>query len=160
MAYWSALQTALLAFLVAGFSAKRDSTRTLSPGCRAKSIRDVCVFARQNVLTDPPFSRKLETVTSSDESDAARQEVIVRVRDNGIGIAPEMLSRVFDLFAQADHSIARTQGGLGIGLNIVRSLVELHGGEVSAHSAGMQLGSEFVVRLPILASDVQPATYW
>jgi two-component system CheB/CheR fusion protein len=79
-----------------------------------------------------------------------RHEVVVRVRDNGIGIAPDMLPRVFDLFSQADHSIARTQGGLGIGLNIVRSLVELHGGKVSAHSAGLKLGSEFVVRLPVL----------
>jgi two-component system, chemotaxis family, CheB/CheR fusion protein len=75
-----------------------------------------------------------------------------------------MLPHVFELFAQADHSIARTQGGLGIGLNIVRSLVELHGGEVSAHSAGLNLGSEFVVRLPVKdeldqAGDVLPESW-
>jgi CheY-like chemotaxis protein/two-component sensor histidine kinase len=95
----------------------------------------------------------LTVVKSNSESPSARHEVTIRVRDNGIGIAPEMLPRVFDLFSQADHSIARTQGGLGIGLNIVRSLVELHGGEVSAHSAGLRLGSEFVVRLPVLEGD-------
>jgi len=77
-----------------------------------------------------------------------RPEVAIRIRDNGVGIAPDMLPRVFDLFAQADHSLARTQGGLGIGLNIVRNLVELHGGRVSAHSPGLHLGSEFVVILP------------
>jgi signal transduction histidine kinase/chemotaxis response regulator CheB len=92
-------------------------------------------------------------IQSTDESKPMRREVTVRVRDNGIGIAPDMLPRVFDLFTQADHSIARTQGGLGIGLNIVRSLVELHGGQVSAHSAGLRLGSEFVVRLPLLEGD-------
>src|SRR6185295_3708383 len=92
-------------------------------------------------------------VASLDEAAPARREVIVRVRDNGVGIAPDMLPRIFDLFAQADHSSARTQGGLGIGLNIVRSLVELHGGEVSAHSAGPSLGSEFVVRLPLQTAE-------
>ena len=72
----------------------------------------------------------------------------ISVRDDGIGIAPEMLSRVFDLFAQADHSPARSQGGLGIGLTLVRNLVELHGGTVEARSEGLGRGSEFVVRLP------------
>jgi two-component system CheB/CheR fusion protein len=99
--------------------------------------------------TEPGGEIGLTVVESLDGATPPRREVLVRVRDNGIGIAPEMLPRIFDLFAQVDHSIARTQGGLGIGLNIVRSLVELHGGEVTAHSAGLQLGSEFVVRLPI-----------
>ena len=74
----------------------------------------------------------------------------LRVRDNGTGIAPEMLPRIFDLFAQDDRSLVRSQGGLGIGLTLVRSLVELHGGTVTAASAGPGLGSEFVVRLPTL----------
>jgi two-component system CheB/CheR fusion protein len=75
-------------------------------------------------------------------------EAVVRVRDNGIGIAPEMLSRVFNLFAQADRALDRAQGGLGIGLTVVKRLVELHGGRVEAHSEGLGRGAEFVVRLP------------
>ena len=89
------------------------------------------------------------TLTVSD-SPGRRPEAVVRVRDNGVGIAPDMLPRVFDLFAQADLSTARTQGGLGIGLNIVHRIVELHQGQVSAQSAGLQRGSEFVVCLPVL----------
>jgi two-component system CheB/CheR fusion protein len=89
------------------------------------------------------------TLVANMDPARGRREAVIRVRDNGIGMSPDMLPRVFDLFAQADHSMARAHGGLGIGLNIVRSLVELHGGEVSAHSAGINLGSEFVVRLPL-----------
>jgi signal transduction histidine kinase/ActR/RegA family two-component response regulator len=75
-------------------------------------------------------------------------DIVVRVRDNGIGIAPEMLHAVFDLFAQAERSLDRAEGGLGIGLTLVRNLVEMHGGTVEAHSAGVDRGAEFVVRLP------------
>jgi PAS domain S-box-containing protein len=81
-------------------------------------------------------------------------EVEVRVRDSGIGIAPEMLPRVFDLFAQADQSLEHSDGGLGIGLTLVRTLVEMHGGTVQAFSEGPARGSEFVVRLPLLAEPL------
>jgi signal transduction histidine kinase len=77
---------------------------------------------------------------------------IVRVRDSGIGISPVLLPRVFELFVQADTSLDRPHGGLGIGLTLVKSLVELHGGAVEAHSAGLGAGSEFVVRLPLVAA--------
>ncbi|HEX8199288.1 MAG TPA: response regulator [Isosphaeraceae bacterium] len=77
-------------------------------------------------------------------------ELVMRVADTGIGLSPEMVTRVFDLFAQADMSLDRTQGGLGIGLTLVRSLIELHGGSVDARSAGPGLGSEFTVRLPTM----------
>ncbi len=77
-------------------------------------------------------------------------EVVFRVRDNGIGISPEMVSSVFDLFIQVDRSIDRSQGGLGVGLTLVRQLVEMHGGSVQAYSEGPNRGSEFVVRLPAL----------
>jgi signal transduction histidine kinase/ActR/RegA family two-component response regulator len=73
----------------------------------------------------------------------------IRVRDKGIGIAPEMQGRVFDLFAQVDGSLGRAEGGLGIGLTLVDRLVRLHGGSVSVHSAGVGHGSEFVVKLPL-----------
>ena len=77
-------------------------------------------------------------------------QVRVMVRDNGIGIAREMLPRVFELFVQIDGSRTRGQGGLGIGLSLVKNLVTLHGGSVEVTSAGLGLGSEFVVRLPVL----------
>jgi PAS domain S-box-containing protein len=75
-------------------------------------------------------------------------EFVCRVRDNGVGISPELMTRMFDLFAQADRSLARSEGGLGIGLTLVRSLAELHGGTVTATSDGADRGSEFVLRLP------------
>src|SRR5205823_6916071 len=77
-----------------------------------------------------------------------KAEVVFRVSDNGAGIRREMLPRIFDLFTQADTSIDRAQGGLGIGLTLVRRLVEMHGGSVHAASEGPGRGSEFVVRLP------------
>jgi len=77
-------------------------------------------------------------------------EVVVRVRDDGAGIDPELLPRVFDLFVQATRALDRAHGGLGIGLTLVNRLIKLHGGSVEAHSAGLGQGSEFVVRLPVL----------
>jgi len=74
----------------------------------------------------------------------------VRVRDTGVGLVPEALDRVFGLFSQEDVTLDRQQGGLGIGLTLVKRLVELHGGTVEARSAGRGCGSEFVVRLPLL----------
>lgn len=76
-------------------------------------------------------------------------DVELRVRDNGIGIPPEMLPHVFGLFTQVDNSAHRSHDGLGIGLNLVKTLVEMHCGTVEAHSAGPGMGSEFVVRLPM-----------
>lgn len=73
----------------------------------------------------------------------------VSVRDNGIGIAADKISRLFDLFAQVDPALDRSQSGLGIGLTVVKNLVELHGGDVEARSDGLGKGSEFVVRLPL-----------
>jgi PAS domain S-box-containing protein len=75
-------------------------------------------------------------------------DIVVRVRDTGIGITPEMLPRVFDLFAQETQALDRSRGGLGLGLTIVRNLVTLHGGTVSVHSDGEGRGTEFMVRLP------------
>ncbi len=77
----------------------------------------------------------------------------VSVRDTGIGIPSDMLARVFDMFTQVPHAIERSQGGLGIGLTLVKRLVELHGGQVEAKSVGPGLGSEFIVRLPERMTD-------
>src|SRR5579883_2738251 len=80
-------------------------------------------------------------------------DVEIRVRDNGIGIHPELLPHVFELFTQLNRTDGRTQGGLGIGLALVQRLVQMHGGEVSAVSDGPGKGSEFVIRLPLLRED-------
>ncbi len=80
------------------------------------------------------------------------RDAVITVSDNGIGIAPEMLAKIFELFTQADHSLDRTSGGLGIGLSLCRQLVELHGGTISAHSNGVGKGAAFTVRLPTIAA--------
>jgi signal transduction histidine kinase len=78
----------------------------------------------------------------------ARIEAVISVRDNGVGIPAELLPRVFDMFAQVDRTLDRAQGGLGIGLALARSLVEMHAGTIQVQSAGPGQGSEFIVRLP------------
>jgi signal transduction histidine kinase len=88
-------------------------------------------------------------------------EVVYRVRDSGIGIPAPMLAKVFDLFTQLENSIDRSQGGLGIGLTLVRELVELHGGRVEVASAGSGQGCEFSVRIPRASRKLprsEPAT--
>jgi CheY-like chemotaxis protein len=81
-------------------------------------------------------------------------QAVFRVRDNGIGIPAEKLSSIFDLFTQVDQSLDRSHGGLGIGLTLVRRLVEKHGGNVTAYSDGADRGSEFVIRLPAIGHGV------
>lgn len=83
-------------------------------------------------------------------------EVVLRVRDSGIGIPPEMLSGVFEVFHQAPQALDRAQGGLGLGLTIARSLVEGHGGTITAKSAGVGRGTELEMRLPAVQRDVEP----
>lgn len=80
-------------------------------------------------------------------------EVVVRVKDTGVGIPAHQISRVFEMFSQVDRSLEKSQGGLGIGLSIVKRLVEMHGGTVEAQSEGHGFGSEFIVRLPVLISS-------
>ena len=77
------------------------------------------------------------------------KDVVVSVVDSGIGIPPDMLSRIFDMFAQVNNPLRRRQEGLGIGLNLVQTLVQMHGGSVEARSEGIGRGSEFLVRLPV-----------
>ncbi len=84
-------------------------------------------------------------------------EAVLEVRDTGFGMAPDLLTRVFDLFVQGERQLDRRQGGLGIGLTLVRRLSELHGGHVSAASAGLGQGSTFTVRLPRIAVAPEPA---
>ncbi|MEW4568722.1 ATP-binding protein [Tautonia sp. JC769] len=92
------------------------------------------------------------------DADRVGDEVVFRVRDSGMGIPPEVLPHIFDLFVQAQRTLDRSEGGLGVGLTIVRKLVELHGGRVSASSAGPGRGSEFVVGMPAAEGDLDATT--
>jgi PAS domain S-box-containing protein len=104
---------------------------------------------------------RIEVIAEREAPDASADPAVsyvrVTVRDNGAGIAPELLPHVFDLFVQASRTLDRQHGGLGIGLTLVRRLVELHGGTVEAYSEGLGKGTAFVVRLPILAGAPAPS---
>lgn len=100
----------------------------------------ICLTAEVCSPTSPP----------SQGGDSREGEVVIRIKDTGIGIAADMLPRIFEPFTQAERARGRSQGGLGLGLTLVRNLVDLHGGGVTAHSDGPGCGSEFVVRLPAL----------
>jgi two-component system CheB/CheR fusion protein len=111
----------------------------------------------ENAIKFTPEGGRIELELRADpatESEGA--EAVVRVQDNGIGISRELLPRVFDLFTQADESLDRSRGGLGIGLSLVHGLVERHDGSVSVHSEGAGRGTQFEVRLPLLRT-AQPA---
>jgi signal transduction histidine kinase/DNA-binding response OmpR family regulator len=113
----------------------------------ADPVRMAQVFA--NLLTNAAkYTGERGAIAIRATRDGA--EVVARVTDSGVGIDPEMLPRVFEVFVQERQSLDRAQGGLGLGLTIVRNLVALHGGSVSAHSEGRGRGSEFVVRLPAI----------
>jgi two-component system CheB/CheR fusion protein len=86
-------------------------------------------------------------------ADSAESRAVVQVADTGVGMAPEMVARLFEPFSQADSTLDRSKGGLGLGLALVKGLVELHGGDVRAHSAGPGHGAEFVVRLPLAMAE-------
>src|SRR5262249_6125235 len=107
---------------------------------------DVDVVRMEQVLLNLLTNAAKYTPTGGKITLAAEREgsdVVIRVRDTGVGIPADQLPRVFELFAQVERSLDRAQGGLGIGLTLVRSLVELHGGSVEARSDGPGAGSEF-----------------
>jgi CheY-like chemotaxis protein len=81
------------------------------------------------------------------------EDVLISVKDSGIGIAPENLGQIFEMFSQVSDRKQHHQGGLGIGLSLARGLVEMHGGQLTAHSAGLDQGSEFIVRLPACEAE-------
>jgi PAS domain S-box-containing protein len=101
------------------------------------------------------FTEKPSQISLSVER--TEDEVMIRVRDRGVGMTPDVLSRIFHLFVQGDTSLARHRGGLGIGLALARRLIELHGGTVEASSQGLSQGSEFVVRLPVSSATHSPS---
>src|SRR5262249_31058018 len=110
-------------------------------------VRLAQVFANLlgNAAKYTPAHGKISVTVTRDSDNA-----IISVRDNGIGIAAESLNHLFDMFYQAQSSLESMNGGLGIGLTLVRRLIELHGGRIEARSEGLGKGSEFVVSLPLL----------
>jgi CheY-like chemotaxis protein len=101
--------------------------------------------------TDPGGEIVVSAVRDDDQ-------VATSVRDSGVGISAEFLPHVFDLFTQGNRSLARSEGGLGIGLTLTRTLVEMHGGSIAVHSAGPGLGADFVFRLPLVTAPAERAT--
>jgi PAS domain S-box-containing protein len=112
----------------------------------ANRIAQVLGNLLHNAAKYTPSGGRVTVVLRPDSEQAL---ATLRVSDTGIGIAPEMLPHLFEAFAQADKTLDRSQGGLGLGLTLVARLVELHGGDVAAHSEGLDKGAEFVVRLPL-----------
>jgi PAS domain S-box-containing protein len=148
------------------------AVETCRPLLSAKR-QDLCVtLPEEEVLVEADPTRLAQVVLNllnnaakyTDEGGrirlAAEQrgaEAVVTVKDTGIGISPQMLPRIFEMFTQVDHTLERSQGGLGIGLTLVKRLVELHGGTVEARSDGLGRGCEFVVRVPLAAAGPQAA---
>jgi two-component system, sensor histidine kinase len=119
-------------------------------------LQQVVTNLLDNAVKYTPPGGRVDVTVSAEEADA-----VLTVKDTGVGIHRDVLPQIFDLFVQDSHTMARSAGGLGLGLTIVKRLVELHGGTVSAASPGPNLGSEFIVRLPRLvdaAVDAQPST--
>jgi PAS domain S-box-containing protein len=115
-------------------------------------LTQVLLNLLDNAAKYTPEGGSIELTTTENE-----QEIEIWVRDNGQGISAELLPRVFDLFQQGDRTLDRSQGGLGIGLTLVQQIVNMHGGRVEAHSAGMGRGSTFIVRLPRAGSAAEHA---
>ena len=145
--------------------------RVLRASTRARQQR--VTFRAESVIVNADPTRLAQVVTNMLDNaikftpsggtvdvDVVRegQEAVLRVTDTGIGIAPEMLPRVFELFAQADQPLDRPAGGLGIGLSLSRRLVDLHAGTITAASEGRGRGAQFTVRLPVETSATPPPT--
>jgi signal transduction histidine kinase/CheY-like chemotaxis protein len=125
-------------------------SRTIRVDVDSARMQQVISNLIQNASKFTPARGRVEVTVRRQGADVA-----VRVRDTGIGIAPEMLPRIFDLFAQGNVAMDRSQGGLGIGLTLVKQLVTMHGGRVEARSEGLGAGSEFEISLPIVGDPVK-----
>ena len=133
-----------LSFTSSGLRLNADPTR----------LEQIIVNLLANAAKYTPPGGRIQLIAG-----ALADEVIIRVLDNGIGISAEMLPRLFELFAQADRSLARSEGGLGIGLTVAKTLTELHGGTLAARSDGPGTGCEFTLRFPAanaVAAEVLP----
>ena len=146
----------------------RQSIRVMEPLARKQSVSLGAEYGEEPVIIDADPTR-IDQIITNVLSNAVKytpegghielkveqdgQGAVIVVSDDGVGIAPERIDGIFELFAQAENAIGRAQGGMGIGLALVRSLVQLHEGSIDAKSAGIGKGSEFVVRLPLARRD-------
>jgi len=146
------------------------AVETSRPLIRLRKHHLTVQLPEQPVLLEADLTRLAQVITNllnnsakyTDDGGQIRLDATVengimalRVRDTGLGVDPELLPHVFDLFTQADRTPDRSEGGLGIGLTLVKRLVELHGGTVEARSEGLGSGAEFIVRLPVLAAQTK-----
>jgi PAS domain S-box-containing protein len=134
------------------FEAKIADTRVTVDGDLVRLVQ-VLQNLLDNAAKYTPEGGRIELIAG-----VSGQEVVIEVRDNGSGIPASLLPEVFELFRQGEHGPDRSQGGLGIGLTLVRQLVELHGGRVEAHSDGLDLGASFTVRLPAAGDAAEEST--
>lgn len=147
----------------------RDAVESARPQITALNHHFTTNVLRPEIFVDGDRARLLQVVSNllnnaakftppqgsiSLEIDCDEQHARIKIVDSGIGIAPEVLPRVFEMFAQFDNPLTKKHGGLGIGLNLSRRLVEMHGGTIEAQSSGLGKGSQFIVRLPVMSSEV------
>ena len=140
---------------------RQDSGHARVHGDRKRLVQVLANLLNNAAKYTPPWgqvSLHVACTGTGITSQAAAGAVTITVQDNGIGMEPDLAGRAFDLFAQGERNADRTQGGLGIGLALVKHLVELHGGHVTANSAGLGRGSEFSLTLPTATPDAPPAT--
>jgi len=123
------------------------------PGCHIWLSAEMAPLAGSPLSSEPKYPEG-RGPDGDDGRVSQPPEVVVRVRDDGMGITPELLPHIFDLFVQSTRALDRAHGGLGIGLTLVQRLVKLHGGSVEARSSGIGQGSEFIVRLPVFTGPV------
>jgi signal transduction histidine kinase len=143
-----------------------QAIETVEPQLRQKQHRFSLVAGFEPLYVSGDFARLLQCLVNlltnavkyTDANGQIRVETraqeavaVIEIADSGVGIAPELISRIFDLFVQSDRTLDRAQGGLGVGLSVVKSLIEMHGGVVTAHSAGLGQGSTFTVQLRRIA---------
>ncbi|MES1210800.1 MAG: hybrid sensor histidine kinase/response regulator, partial [Acidobacteriota bacterium] len=133
-----------------GLKIEEETEAALVAGDPVRLEQVICNLIQNAVKYTPRGGSICLTVRSEDG------EAVVRVRDTGVGVSAEMLPRIFEPFTQVESSRTRSEGGLGLGLPLVRSLVELHGGRVEAFSDGPGQGTELVVRLPLRSGEAAP----
>jgi CheY-like chemotaxis protein len=142
-------------------AAKHEVIVTLPPEpirVSADPVRLAQVFGNllNNACKYTESGGRIELSARIESEECRPAEVVVKIKDSGVGIPPDKIESIFGMFTQVDRTLERSQGGLGIGLTLAKRLVEIHGGSVKAFSEGIGRGSEFVVRLPVLIDQQEP----